>query len=36
MKNESAFHEMSYFEKREKDKAFGKMIKSVLKSKKKR
>ena len=36
MKQESAFHEMSYFEKREKDRAFGKMVKSVLKSKKRR
>ena len=36
MKNESAFHEMSYSEKRKKDKAFGKMVKAVLKSKKKR
>jgi len=36
MRNESAFHDMSYFEKRKKDKDFGKMIKSVLKSKKSR
>ena len=36
MKQESAFHEMSYSEKREKDKTFGKMIKSVVKSKKRR
>ena len=36
MKNESAFHDMSYSEKRKKDKEFGKMIKSVMKSKKKR
>jgi ribosome biogenesis GTPase len=34
MKNESAFNEMSYAEKRRKDKNFGKMIKSVLKGKK--
>jgi len=33
MINESAFNEMSYFEKRKKDKAFGKLIKSTLKSK---
>ena len=33
MKNESAFNEMSYSEKRKKDKDFGKMIKSVLKDK---
>lgn len=33
MKNESAFNEMSYFEKRKKDKDFGKMIKSTLKNK---
>ena len=34
MKNESAFNEMSYSEKRKKDKDFGKMIKSVMKNKK--
>lgn len=33
MKNESAFNEMSYSEKRKKDKDFGKMVKSVIKSK---
>jgi ribosome biogenesis GTPase len=33
MKNESAFNEMSYFEKRKKDKAFGKLIKSTVNSK---
>jgi len=33
MKNEAAFNDMSYFEKRQKDKKFGKMIKSVIKSK---
>jgi len=33
MKNESAFNEMSYYEKRQKDKNFGKMIKSVTKQK---
>ena len=33
MKNESAFNEMSYFEKRKKDKDFGKFIKSTLKNK---
>ena len=36
MKNESAFNEMSYSDKRKKDKAFGKFIKSVQKSKNKR
>ena len=36
MKNESAFYEMSYAEKRKKDKDFGKMVKSVLKGKKRR
>jgi ribosome biogenesis GTPase len=36
MKHESAFHEMSYSEKREKDKKFGKMVKSVLKNQKRR
>lgn len=35
MKSESAFYEMSYSEKRKKDKAFGKMIKSTMKGKKK-
>ena len=33
MKNESAFNEMSYSEKRKKDKDFGKLIKSTLQSK---
>jgi ribosome biogenesis GTPase len=33
MKNEAAFNDMSYHEKREKDKSFGKMVKSVMKSK---
>ena len=36
MKNESAFNDMSYFEKRQKDKNFGKMIKSVMKGKNKK
>ena len=36
MKNESAFNDMSYFEKRKKDKDFGKMIKSVIKGKKRK
>ena len=36
MKNESAFNEMSYHEKRKKDKTFGKVIKSVQKRKKRR
>lgn len=31
LKAESAFNEMSYVDKRKKDKAFGKMVKSVLK-----
>jgi ribosome biogenesis GTPase len=31
---ESAFNEMSYLEKRKKDRAFGKMVKSVMKNKK--
>ncbi|MBT5031898.1 MAG: ribosome small subunit-dependent GTPase A [Proteobacteria bacterium] len=34
MKKESAFNEMSYADKRKKDKDFGKLIKSVIKSKK--
>jgi ribosome biogenesis GTPase len=33
MKNESAFNEMSYSEKRRKDKDFGKLIRSTIKSK---
>ena len=33
MRKESTFHEMSYSEKRKKDKDFGKMIKSVIKNK---
>ncbi len=36
IRNESAFHEMSYSQKRKKDKEFGKMVKSVMKTKKKR
>jgi len=36
MKRESAFNEMSYSEKRKKDKAFGKLVKSILKSKNER
>lgn len=36
MKKESAFNEMSYSEKKKKDKDFGKLIKSTMKSKKKR
>ncbi len=34
MKKESSYHEMSYFEKRHKDKQFGKYCKSVMKQKK--
>ncbi len=34
MKKESIFHEMSYLEKKKKDKQFGKMVKSVMKVKK--
>lgn len=33
LKNESAFHDLSYLEKRRKDKDFGKMVKSVMKDK---
>jgi ribosome biogenesis GTPase len=33
MQNESTFNDMSYFEKRKKDKGFGKMIKSAIRSK---
>jgi ribosome biogenesis GTPase len=35
LKAESAFNEMSYLDKRRKDKAFGKMVKSVLKDRRK-
>jgi ribosome biogenesis GTPase len=35
MKNEAAFNDMSYLEKRQKDKNFGKMIKSVMKNNRK-
>lgn len=33
MKKESAFNEMSYLEKRKKDRQFGKMVKSIMKNK---
>jgi ribosome biogenesis GTPase / thiamine phosphate phosphatase len=36
MKKESMFHEMSYLDKKKKDKQFGKLIKSVMKSKKRK
>lgn len=36
MAKESAFHEMSFLEKRQKDKNFGKLIKSVMNDKKSR
>jgi ribosome biogenesis GTPase len=36
MKKESIYNEMSYFEKKQKDKQFGKLIKSVMKQKKNR
>jgi len=35
MKKESMNNEMSYHEKRQKDKEFGKLIKTVMKQKKK-
>lgn len=35
MQKEAAYHSRSYYEKRQKDKAFGKMVKSVMKEKKK-
>jgi ribosome biogenesis GTPase len=35
MSKESAYHNMSYLEKRQKDKEFGKMVKSIMKHKKK-
>ena len=34
LNKESAYHEMSYLEKKRKDKKFGKLIKSVMKNKK--
>jgi len=36
MKKESIFNEMSYLEKRKKDRQFGKMVKTVMKHKKNR
>ena len=36
LNRESAFYEMSYLEKKQKDKAFGKLVKSVMKHKKNR
>lgn len=36
IKKESEFHDMSYSEKRKKDKTFGKMIKTVIKGRKRR
>jgi len=36
MKKESLYHEMSYLEKRQKEKQFGKLIKTVMKHKKNR
>ena len=36
IQKEAAFYEMSYLEKRQKDKDFGKMIKQVMKHKKKK
>lgn len=36
LKKESAYHQMSYVEKRHKDKEFGRMVKSIMKHKKKR
>jgi ribosome biogenesis GTPase len=35
MSKESAYHNMSYLEKRQRDKEFGKMVKSIMKHKKK-
>ncbi len=35
MKKESEFNQMSYFEKRKKDKSFGKLVKSTMKNKQK-
>ncbi len=36
MKKESEFHEMSYLEKKKRDKQFGKMVKTVMKVKKRK
>lgn len=36
LKNETAFHDMSHLEKRKKDRAFGKLVRSVTKAKGKR
>ena len=36
LKKESEYHQMSYVEKRRKDKEFGRMVKSIMKPKKKR
>jgi len=36
LKKEAEHHKLSYVEKRQKDKNFGKMVKRVLKTKKKR
>jgi ribosome biogenesis GTPase len=36
LKKEAEFHEMSYLDKRRRDKEFGKMVKSVMKHKKDR
>ncbi len=36
MNKESAYNEMSYLEKRRKDRQFGKFVKSVMKTKKKK
>ncbi len=36
IKKESNYNDMSYLEKKQKDKQFGKLIKSVMKQKKKR
>jgi ribosome biogenesis GTPase / thiamine phosphate phosphatase len=36
MRKESAYYQMSYLEKRQHDKKFGKMIKSIMKDKKNR
>lgn len=36
MRKESAYYDMSYLEKRQRDKEFGKMVKSIMKHKKKK
>jgi ribosome biogenesis GTPase len=36
IKKESEFYQMSYLEKRQRDKSFGKMVKQIMKNKRKK